>query len=178
MSETPVDPPVDPPVEPEPEPRAGDHINTALVAFTGCIGEAVPDICSYGLTIGDSYVPFLPDEGDCEDDDDEMCSQVWVRVVSVDIASTEGFNGGDCASVMRLELEVGIIRCIEIPEGGEAPTASDVLAAAIQANHDMNAIYCAAMGCEVWDAINAGQWVPEGPQGGQYAGVWTFTVEI
>jgi hypothetical protein len=91
--------------------------------------------------------------------------------------SPEGWDG-DCALTLRLDLEVGVLRCIEIEEDGEAPTASDVLAAAVQAMTDMNAILCAAMACEVWDAINVGQWTPSGPLGGQYGGTWTFTVEI
>jgi hypothetical protein len=154
-----------------------DNLNTALVAFTGCVGEAVPDICSYGLTIGDSYVPFDPDPDDDCDENDVMCSQVWVRVENVSPISNESWDG-DCATVMRLTLEVGVLRCFDIPEGGEAPTASDMLAAAVQSMEDMNAIYCAAMGCEVWAAINVGQWLPMGPLGGQYGGTWSFTVEV
>lgn len=161
--------------EPEGETNA-DRLNTALVGFTGCIGEAVADICSYGLTIGENYVPFDPDpEDECEDDE-VACSQVWVRVMGVVPTGTEAW-GGDCATVLRLDLEVGILRCLEIPEGGEAPTASDMLVGAIQSITDMNAIFCAAMDCEVWESINAGQWTPSGPMGGQYGGVWTFTVE-
>ena len=155
-----------------------EKINNALVAFTGCIGEALADICSYGLTIGDSYVPFDPDPDDECDEDEAACSQMWVRVTGVDPDTTESFDGDDCTSVMVIGLEVGVLRCIEIPEGGEAPLASDVLVAATQAMDDMNTIYCAALACEVWDAINIGSWTPAGPMGGQYGGVWTFTVEV
>lgn len=159
-----------------PDPAAG--LNDALLAFTGCIGESLPDICSYGLTFGDSYVPFDPDpEDECEDDE-AMCSQTWVRVMSAGVVNiTEGFEG-DCAGTMQLILEVGILRCYSIPEGGEAPSASDVLLAATQAMSDMQTIYCAAMGCEVWASINVGSWTPIGPLGGQYGGTWQFTVEV
>lgn len=163
------------------EPVTGaDRLNIALLAFTGCIGEAIEDICSSGLTIGDSYVPFDPDEGECEDDEDSVyCSQVWVRVDSVTPVSVGvGFDGEDCASTMRLELEVGVLRCFEARPEGEAPTVSEVLAAAVQAMTDMNALYCAAMGCEVWEQINSGSWLPIGPLGGQYGGTWSFSVEI
>jgi hypothetical protein len=107
------------------EQEPSDALQMALIGFTGCVGEAVSDICSYGLTIGETYVPFDPD-----------------------------------------------------PEDGEAPTASDVLVAATQAMADMQAIMCAALGCEVWDAIEVGEWSPSGPLGGQYGGIWTFTVEL
>lgn len=153
-----------------------DRLNDALVRFTGCVGAAIDDICSYGLTIGENYVPFDPDEGECEDDEDD-CSQIWVRVASAGVNSQESWNG-DCAAVMSIDIEVGVIRCIEIPEGGEAPTTSDVLAAATTAMSDMQALYCAMMDCEVWNSINVGAWTPMGPMGGQYGGTWMITVEI
>lgn len=155
-----------------------DHLNIALVAFTGCIGSALEGICSYGLTMGASYVPFNPDPDSECDEDAVACSQAWVRVMGIDIAySGEGF-GGDCGGTRRLDLEVGVLRCVDIPEGGEAPTETDVMVAAMQAMTDMNALYCAAMSCDVWDSIEAGQWQPDGPRGGQYGGTWVFTVEI
>lgn len=159
------------------EVSGNDDLNNAIISFTGCIGEAVEDICSYGWTIGETYVPFNPDEDDECDEDEVACSQVWVRVMQVVPASSDSW-GGDCATVMRLDLEVGVLRCIEIPDGGEAPTASDVLVAAAQAMDDMKAIYCAAMSCEVWASIEVGQWSPTGPLGGQVGGIWTFTVEV
>lgn len=155
-----------------------DRLNEALLGFTGCVGEAFDDICSYGLTIGESYVPFDPDpEDDCEDGE-AACSQLWVRVMGVTPTGEVGFDNSDCATTLQIELEVGILRCLEIPEDGEAPTASDMMVAAMQAMQDMNTIFCAAMGCEVWESIQSGAWTPDGPLGGQYGGVWTFTVEM
>lgn len=168
MTQTPVE-----------QPHAADRINAALIAFTGCIGEAVSDICSYGLTIGEEYVPFDPDPEDDCDDDIAMCSQVWVRVTNIAPSMTStGFGGGDCAVQMSLGLEVGVLRCFDIEEDGAAPTASDVLVAAAQTMEDMQDIFCAAMECEVWDGISVGSWSPAGPLGGQYGGVWTFTVDL
>lgn len=169
MSETPVDP--------TPGVAGADRLNDALVQFTGCMGLALDDICSYGLTIGDSYVPFDPDDEDDCDEDEAICSQVWVRVDNVTPISPDSWDD-DCATVMRLVLEVGVLRCIDIKDKGEAPTASEVLVAAMTAMSDMNLLYCAAMGCEVWASIDSGQWSPLGPEGGQYGGTWTFTVEM
>lgn len=168
MSETPL-----------PPATGVDGLIEALVGFTGCIGTAFDDICSYSLTIGDSYVPFLPDDEDECEDGDEMCSQIWVRVTDVTPRNvSDSFEGGDgCFAGMDFGLEVGVVRCIEVEANGEAPTATQVLEAAVQSMEDMNRIYCAAMGCEVFDALNAGQWQPFGPEGGQYGGFWTFTAE-
>jgi hypothetical protein len=171
MSETPV-------TSDEVIPNPAEALQDALVEFTGCISLAVPDICSYGLTIGESYVPFDPDPDDECNEDDVACSQLWVRVTSVNPDASQGFDGGDCAVVMSVGLEVGVLRCIEVPEGGEAPTATDVLAAALQSMEDMQRIHCAAMGCEVWSSISSGEWIPSGPLGGQYGGIWTFSVEV
>lgn len=160
------------------EPTPGDRVNQAVVAFTGCIGEGLSDICSYGWTIGDTYVPFDPDpEDDACDEEEVYCSQAWVRVMDITPLGSETW-GGDCGTVLQLTLEVGVLRCVEIPEDGEAPNATSVLVAAMQSMDDMNAVYCAAMECEVWNSIESGQWTPMGPQGGQYGGYWTFTVEV
>lgn len=158
---------------------ADEALHDALIAFTGCVGESLDDICSYGLTIGEVYVPFDPDpEDDCAEDE-AFCSQAWVRVMSVTPTHVgESFDGGDCAAVLQLSLEVGVLRCLDTPEDGAAPSASQVLVAAMQSMSDMRAIYCAAMACEVWDSIASGGWNPTGPMGGQYGGIWTFTVAV
>lgn len=164
----------------EPDMTGAGPLIEALVGFTGCIGEALPDICSYGWTYGDSYVPFVPDPDDETCDEEEaLCSQAWVRVAGVTPSpgAVETWEG-DCAIELSLTLEVGVLRCVDIAEGGEAPTATDTLAAAMQSMTDMNALHCAAMGCEVWASIETGAWEPYGPLGGQYGGVWTFTVTI
>lgn len=162
-------------------PTPADRLNAALVTFTGCIGSAFNDICTYGLTVGDTYVPFDPDddEAESEDCDEYGCSQVWVRVDSVNAIVPDSWDNG-CSVGYQIEIEVGIIRCMEIPEDGEAPKASDVLAYAMQSNDDMNRILCAAMGCDEIedeiDSIEAGSWQPVGPLGGQYGGTWNFTL--
>lgn len=167
-----------------------ERLHDALIGFTGCIGEALEDICSYSLTIGETYVPFDPDPDDDESEacgEDGGCNQAWVRVMGIVPIefSEQSFSNGGCGSTLRLSLEVGVLRCIEVPEGGEAPTASDVLIAAMQSMTDMRAIYCAAMTCgdeddysTGFDAINPGTWTPSGPLGGQYGGIWTFDVDF
>lgn len=155
-----------------------DPLQDALVAFTGCIGEALEGICSYSLIIGETYVPFEPDEDDDCDEDGAACSQAWVRVTGIAPDATEGFDGGDCAAMLRVGLEVGVMRCTEAADNGEAPSATQVLGDALQAMEDMKKIYCAAMDCDAFEAISAGTWRPMGPLGMQYGGNWTFTVEV
>lgn len=161
-----------------------ERFHNALIAFTAAIGNAL-DVCSYGLTIGEAYVPFDSDaEDECDEDTEDaaLCTQAWVRVTDISpTGGVTGFDGSQCDSLLRLGLEVGVLRCMTIEEQGEAPKASDVLVAALQSMDDMRAIYRAATedpDAAVWDTLLAGQWVPNGPMGGQYGGIWTFTVEI
>jgi hypothetical protein len=161
-------------------PNPNAYLEDALLEFTGCVGKAIPDICSYSLTVGEAYVPFEPDEEDECEEDDEWCSQVWVRVQSIRPreATGEGFDNSGFGLVLVADLEVGVLRCFEVMEEGEAPSATQVMVAAMQSMSDMSAIHRAAMCCEVWDGITTGQWTPSGPLGGQYGGIWTFTVEL
>lgn len=154
-----------------------DFLHEALLGFTGCIGEAVPDVCSYGLTIGETYVPFDPDPDEDCDAEDSACSQLWVRVTTITPTPNSSWEG-TCALELQIGLEVGVLRCVEIPDDGEAPTASGVMIDALQAMSDMRAILCAAMDCEVWSSITVGTWTPSGPFSGQYGGIWTFTATL
>lgn len=156
-----------------------DALNEALLQFAACVGTSVPDICTYSLTIGDTYTPFEADDEDECDEGAAMCSQIWVRVSNIGVVDPGqgGWGGNSCAVMLSLTLEVGVLRCIEVPEEGDPPTATDVMLAATQSMDDMNRILCAAMSCEVWDSIDVGTWTPAGPLGGQYGGIWTFTVE-
>lgn len=173
MSETP----------PESDTYMG-RLQNSLLEFSQCVGTAV-EVCSWGLTIGETYVPFDPDEDEAEEcphdeeDDFATCSQVWVRVENITpkTAPEPGLAARDYYYDSTITLEVGILRCIEVPEGGEAPRATDVMSSAFLAMEDMNDLLCAAMGCEVWESIEVGTWTPSGPLGGQYGGIWTFTVE-
>lgn len=164
-------------VTPE-KPVPGENIQMAFAAFVSCIADAFPDVCSVGMTIGSEYVPFRPDpDDDCEDDEDdeEFCTQVWVRFTGAAVSGSTGFDGGFCGSEMEMGVEVGIYRCFEMDEDGEAPTATQMFEAALQSIEDQATILCAANACDVWSKIVAGQWTPLGPQGYQYGGQWSFT---
>lgn len=162
------------------QPSMATQLNDRLIEFAASMGAAV-DICSWGLTVGDSYVPFNPDpDDDCDEDmlaDGVACSQVWVRVMNMTPLSVNTF-GGDCAVEWRIGLEVGVLRCFGIEEDGEAPDASDVLVAATGAMEDMGAIMEAALDTEIWDKVELGEWGPVGPLGGQYGGIWTFVAYV
>lgn len=161
-------------------PSAVVELQNALIEFTGCIDDALPDICSVGYTLGESYVPFDPDPGTGCKAADVQCSQAWVRTMNIQPkpGGLDGWDGQDCALTLMMDIEVGVLRCLPVKRNGAAPTETDVLVAAMQALTDMRSILCAALNCEVWDAITVGAWNPTGPLGGQHGGTWTFTVEL
>lgn len=150
-------------------------LEDAIATFVGCMGEAFPDICSHGLVAGEAYVPFNPDDDEDCGEDDVVCSQVWVRVTGINAVSEENMSGSDCAIDYEIGLEVGVYRCYDVPGDGEAPSATESMACALQALADMKTMQEAAYGCEVWSGINFGQWSPLGPMGGQFGGMWTMT---
>lgn len=157
-----------------------DRLTDALLRFLTCMGAAVPDVCSYGLTIGEQYVPFDPDpEDDCELIEDEMpCEQLWVRVTGVAPEIKESFGGGACTATLNIGIEVGILRCFAARDNGEAPTATETMLAALKAMDDMQALYCGIMNCAVWDSVTVGEWHPEGPLGMQHGGTWSLTATL
>lgn len=167
-----------------PVPTQVELLNNALFTFTACISTALNDVCSWGITIGEQYVPFDPDDEDNCGTEEAGCTQLWTRVIDVTpTAIPDSFGGTGCAMDLRISVEVGILRCIELHEGGEAPTATEVHVASMQSMEDMQNILCAALNCkdeddkDIFSAITVGQWQPIGPLGGQYGGTWTFTLE-
>lgn len=158
-----------------------EELQTALLIFTERVCSPL-GVCSYGLTMGESYVPFDPDEDDDCEEGEAYCSQAWVRVDGMEFQTSESW-ANKCGGQIALTIEVGVLRCVDVPEDGEAPTATDVAAAALQAMEDMYTIHCAAMKeddpeDELWIDIESQQWTPSGPLGGQAGGVWTFRVTI
>lgn len=159
------------------EPGEDNPLLKALIEFTGCIGGAFDDVCSYALIPGDGYIPFTPDEEDEENCEDEDCSQVWVRVTSINAIGENGWDTS-CAMTLSVGLEVGIIRCMEVVANGEAPSATALLGYSMQAMDDMRAIMCAAINCEIAGNLDLGVWTPLGPMGGEFGGQWTMTAEF
>lgn len=158
-------------------------IMSALTDMAECVGKGLDYVCSWSVMFTEMYVPFEPslgeDGADPCDDEEAPCSQAWVRVSAVTPLAEESWAGpGGCAMALRLNIEVGVSRCLDIPEGAEAYPEEEIFLSAFQSARDMNAILCAAMGCEVWDRLEAGAWTPVGPMGGFYGGEWTFTADI
>lgn len=156
-------------------------LSTTLESLAACLcAELVdvgPDLCFCGVIIGeDTY--DLSGIGDCESGG---CGQAWVRVTSSYMASELGVqdtDGGNCNLELNVELEIGVLRCLEIPDRGEANTPAELLAAFRQQQADMLAVRRSVLCCDAVDIedVIMGVFSPIGPQGGLYGGVWTVVL--
>lgn len=149
-----------------------EDLATCLCAEVG--GDTM---CYCGVIVGDDIYDLSGVGGDCED----ACGQAWVRVTDSFMASTLGVqdvDGGNCGLEMNVVVEVGVLRCLRIPEKGEANTAEEMVAAFEQQQSDMLAIRRALLCCDSIDSqdVILGTFAPIGPQGGLYGGVWTAII--
>ncbi len=168
---------------------SADPLISSLSQFLLCVANAVPDICSFAIIPGTEYAPFTVDEDHegCGDrKTGEVCDQMWVRVVGsrVELATNERreqFDGdSDRALIAGLwyDIEVGVKRCYQMEDNGANPSETAVTTDAIQMLTDMREILDAALCCEVWDALNVGMWSPAPVLGGEYGGMWSFSVRL
>lgn len=154
-------------------------ILTYLAALAGCVCEkvnAVNETCFCGITLGDQYVS-TSGIGDCE----EACGEAWVRITGAYPSTVVGqpnFNLDNCGASMGVDIEIGVLRCLEVPEGGEAPTPEQFLEAANVQIKDMIAIRDAVLCCEHFPSYILGAWTPIGPDGGLVGGSWTISVGV
>lgn len=155
-------------------------IFSRLEDLAACLCAAVDDtssMCFCGILPGEQWY----DVSDCEDN----CGQAWVRVAQVFPARslgepdvTYGFTDtGNCGAVLSLTVEMGVLRCLEIPEDGTAQSAPILLAAAEQQMKDMLDIRKAVVCCTSFSEKLMGVWTPIGPvDGSVIGGFWTVTL--
>lgn len=154
-------------------------INPYLSALAQCAAEEVNangNTCFSGVTVGDSFIS-MSGIGDCED----ACGEMWVRVATMYPSTSTGVaevGQVNCHTSLGLDIEIGAIRCFEMHEGGEAPTAAELLAANMQSMDDAAAIYRAIVCCNHFPDVVVGQWTPIGPEGGMVGGIWTLAVGL
>lgn len=164
-------------------PIATNPVYERLTALTACLcaeiqdpAWGVPDVCFCGITPGESAIGQYA--GNC----DETCGMAWVRLVGVYPATGVGVvdvTPGNCGQGLGVNVEMGIMRCMNVGDDlGNPPPPEDLVAAVELQVADMlimqRALYCC-------DAIPAKEillqaYVPLGPEGagGLVGGTWTF----
>lgn len=98
---------------------------------------------------------------------DDCCDgQLWIRIISIQPAST---SIPGCPPEWDVLLGLGIIRCVStVDDRGIAPPAASLTSEAAQMVSDLEAL-------ESVVAEHKNQrWIPLGPQGGCAGGEWSF----
>jgi hypothetical protein len=139
--------------------------------------SGLPGLCFCGVIPGDAAVG--DHAGDCAD----VCGMGWVRLAAAYPAASVGVpdeTPGNCSSSMGLDVELGILRCIEIPADGTPPSSTALAEATELQQADMLVMWRAVMCCDsisVKDAKMSG-FRPMGPLGGLYGGAFTIQTVI
>jgi hypothetical protein len=137
-----------------------------------------PPVCWAGVAPGATVVAdFFPD---CFHGDDGPDGMVWTRMITPYPAFAPGIIVTEPAeswvAPLGVDIEVGIMRTIPIPEEGLDSTASsDSAQGQID---DMQAIRKAILCCASFERSDVllGQYTPVGPLGGVVGGAWTVMV--
>jgi hypothetical protein len=156
-----------------------DPVNAVLAELAGCLCNEIdktPDpVCFCGV------VPGSIAAWDYVDSCDEACGMAWVRLVDVVPANGLGVpntNAGNCGSALGIDVEVGLVRCFEIPADGQAPTVEQMLSAAVQQSADMLTMRRAISCCSSSKEFVVDGYVPVGPQGAVVGGIWNLSMMV
>lgn len=130
-------------------------------------------MCFCGVIAGETWYDL---SGEC----DTRCGQAWVRVAGIYPATVLGQQDltlRNCGKVLSLDLEIGAVRCLEVPDDGTPPSAAELLAASEQQMKDALAMRRAVQCCESFDEYILNLWTPIGPPSvALVGGTWTLTV--
>lgn len=143
-----------------------DDLATCLCAQI--LTDGLPPVCTCGVMPGAEVA--LDYAGDCDD----TCGMAWVRLASSYPSVTIGQPSerpGNCSSGIGIEVEIGIMRCIDLGDGVTPPDPAEMAAAATLQYADMLAMWRAVACCRTSKDWILGTYVPYGPQGGILGGI-------
>lgn len=133
-----------------------------------CEDDSLPPLCFCGIVPGQEVA--LEYHGNCED----VCGMAWVRMTALYPASGVGAvntSPGNCGSLVGVDVELGIMRCMPVGEAdGSPPTADQLQAAAELQVKDALALWAAVQCCQASADFLIGQYTPFGPSGGIIGG--------
>lgn len=155
-------------------------VGTLLASVTACVCSALREagrpVCDCCLTHSDTVLPS--DGADCGCDTDGETGRLNARVLTTEPVDSPNLPASSKCAQTELEviLQVGVFRCITVPEGGEAPPCDITTAEALGFLADEQIMRAAVGCCDVkslpgrW-VLTPGQWAPRGPDGGIAGGV-------
>lgn len=135
--------------------------------------DGLPPTCFCGVIPGDVAV------GDYAGDCDVSCGMAWVRLITSYPATGVGAadeTAGNCSASLGVDIEVGIMRCMDVHEDGTPLSAEELLEVARLQTADMMAMWRAVFCCNSLSnkdfILNAYQ--PLGPMGGLVGGAFVL----
>lgn len=137
-------------------------------------GEDDPGLCFCGVLPGDTVIL---DYMEC----DATCGMAWVRLTSAYPATGVGVLSelpGNCGTFLGLDIEIGVMRCLEQPDGGEPPDPEQYAAASALQSDDILAMRRAVQCCAALEDASMGLYQPVGPDGAVVGGVWQIFAVI
>jgi hypothetical protein len=160
-----------------------NNVQTKLEQVAACVCaqievDGLPKTCFCGILPGQEVAWDYT--GDCSGDGG--CGMAWVRLVAAYpsvVIGTPDQQPGNCGSMVGMDVEVGILRCVSMPhEDGSPPDPADLQAdAALQVADAMalrKAVYC----CGPEKDLVLGYYTPLGPAGGVVGGFWLVSMQV
>jgi hypothetical protein len=137
------------------------------------LADGLPPVCTCGVMPGAAVA--LDYAGECND----VCGMAWVRLgasyPSVTIGQPSA-RPGNCGVSIGIDVEMGLIRCIDLGDGENPPDPAELTAAAVLQQADMMAMWRAVACCRQAKDWVIGQYVPYGPEGGLVGGMLPLSI--
>jgi hypothetical protein len=165
-----------------PTPLSDSLVAPLLVALKACLYAELArstsgKVCR--VTVRHSVVTPTMDGCDCECDDGQ--GDAWVRLVRLEPEESLSLvTPTSCPPGWQAVIELGVYRCVPLPEEGEALSEQDENDIALSALSDMNALVRVYGCCDALaDEFRGAEfWQPLGPSGGCAGGALQFRVAI
>lgn len=155
-------------------------VEDRLLALATCLCAEIenhpvtPKVCFCGVVPGDQVA--MDYTGDCTD----ACGMAWVRLVAAYPSTIIGqatTTPGNCGSMLGLDVEIGVVRCVQgLNEDGDPPSPEALLEASLWQWEDMATIRRAILCCTGSKDFLLSQYAPFGPMGGLVGGTWTVSM--
>lgn len=151
-----------------------EKIATCLCAALEAAGG--PTLCFCGVLAGEAVSADYG--GPCGD----ACGMAWVRFTNAypsTVLGAQHTEAGNCATMLGLDVELGVLRCISPgDDSGNPPTPAQWLAATQLATSDMMAMRSALVCCGFGNDLIVGMYTPIGPQGGLVGGAFQAALQV
>lgn len=158
-------------------PLYGRLTDLAACLCTQVDNSGLPKLCFCGVVPGDAAVG--DHAGDCND----VCGMGWVRLINAYPASSVGIPNeepGNCTAGMGMDIEIGMLRCLEIPSDGNPPSPAALAESTELQQADLMMMWRAVMCCEALSPreMKMSGYRPMGPLGGLVGGAFTIQTVI